>query len=143
MILLDTNVVSETLRPAPDPLIVRWLDQRSSDCAISAITILELRVGLARLPKGRRRETLEAFLDRIVRRFALRTFAFDHHAAEASARLFAQARASGRGIQNLPDMFADLQIAGIALANGLSLATRNTRDFAGLGLDIIDPWKAK
>jgi predicted nucleic acid-binding protein len=140
VILLDTNVVSEVLRPAPDPAVTLWLNQRSSECAISTITILELRVGVAKLPAGKRRDTLDAFLNRIVRRFAPRTYAFDEYAADAAAKLFAQARKSGRGLQNLPDMLADLQIAGIVAAHGLTLATRNTRDFVGLGIAVVDPW---
>ncbi len=143
MILLDTNVVSETLRPAPDVQVVRWLNQHTSDSAISAITILELRIGIAKLPAGKRRDTLEAFLERILRRFAPRTLAFDDHAAEASARLFAQARKAGRSLQHLPDMFPDLQIAGICLAHGLTLATRNVRDFTGAGIKLVDPWSTK
>ncbi len=143
MILLDTNVVSETLRPAPDVQVVRWLNQHTSDSAISAITILELRIGIAKLPAGKRRDTLEAFLERILRRFAPRTLAFDDHAAEASARLFAQARKARRSLQHLPDMFPDLQIAGICLAHGLTLATRNVRDFTGAGIKLVDPWSTK
>lgn len=140
MILLDTNVLSEPLRPQPAPQVVNWLDDNFAQCALSSIAIFELRTGLAMLPKGKRRQTLEAAIDRAVRRFQGRIYPFDEPAAEAAARLFATARAVGRGARQLPANLADLQTAGIAASNGLSLATRNISDFESFGLALIDPW---
>jgi len=140
VILLDTNVLSEPLRPQPASQVVRWLDENFAQCALSSIAIFELRTSIAMLPKGKRRQTLEAAIDRAVRRFQGRIYPFDEPAAEAAARLFAAARAAGRGARQLPANLADLQTAGIASASGLSLATRNTGDFEGFGLPLIDPW---
>lgn len=140
--LLDTNVLSEPLRPRPDPVVIDWLDAHFSNCAISSIVVFELRAGLVALPKGKRRAALEAAIERAIRRFAGRVYPFDTAAAEAAAGLYAKARAAGRGTHQLPAKLADLQTAGIALANGLSLATRNTGDFAGFGIDVMDPWAA-
>jgi predicted nucleic acid-binding protein len=140
LILLDTNVLSEALRTAPSLAVVRWLDRNFADCAISSVTIFELFSGVALLSSGRRRETLETTVARTVRRFGPRVYPFDSPAAQASARLFERARSQGMGPHQLPGKLADLQIAGIASAYGLLLATRNVRDFQGLGLDLIDPW---
>jgi len=140
MILLDTNVLSEALRPSPAPQVIRWLDDSFADSAISSITVFELAAGLALLDAGRRRDTLELAIARMTRRFGARVYAFDTPAAEAAARLLAKARAQGLGVHQLPAKLADLQIAGIATAYGLSLATRNLGDFSGLGLELVDPW---
>jgi predicted nucleic acid-binding protein len=92
------------------------------------------------LEPGKRRDTLEAAVARAVRRFGPRIYPFDTAAAEAAARLMRVARAAGLGIHQVPAKLADLQTAGIAIAHGLQLATRNIGDFQGLGLDLIDPW---
>ena len=96
--------------------------------------------GAAVLPAGRRRQALEDGVSRLVRRFGARVYAFDVPAAEAAARLVSLARTGGHGVHQFKNKTADLQIAGIASAYGLALATRNTGDFAGLGLALIDPW---
>jgi predicted nucleic acid-binding protein len=142
LILLDTNVLSEALRPSPSNVVVDWLNGHFADCAISSITIFELAAGLARLPQGRRRETLETAVARMIRRFGTRIYAFDVLAAHAAAKLLENARAQGLGLQQVPAKLADLQLGGIAAAYGLSLATRNIADFQGLGLDLINPWDA-
>jgi predicted nucleic acid-binding protein len=98
--------------------------------------------GAVLLDPGRRREALEHAIARVIRRFAGRVFAFDAAAAEAAAKLLGAARAGGLGLHQLPAKLADLQIAGIAAAYGLDLVTRNVRDFAGLGLTLVDPWTA-
>lgn len=141
LFLLDTNVLSEALKPAPATNVVKWLDQSFPDCAISSVTIFELCAGVALLDVGRRRDTLEAAIARIIRRFGARVYAFDTPAAQAAARLLAQARAQGMGLHQIPAKLADLQIAGIASAYGLSLATRNVGDFQGLGLSLENPWE--
>ncbi len=140
MILLDTNVLSEALKPAPAQNVVTWLNQCFHECALSSVTVFELKAGVAMLDPGRRRDTIENAVTRLVRRFATRIYPFDAAAAEEAARLLAIARAGDMALHQVPAKLADLQIAGIAAAYGLELATRNTGDFAGLGIDLIDPW---
>ena len=142
MILLDTNVLSEALRPAPSDVVIKWLNARFAECAISSVTIFELAAGLAQLPPGKRRETLEAAVARVVRRFGTRVYAFDTPAAHAAAKLLESARSQGVGLHQVAAKLADLQIGGIAAAYGLSLATRNVTDFQGSGLVLINPWDA-
>ena len=140
MILLDTNVVSEALKPAPTRLVVDWLNVHFAHCAISSLVVFELNAGVAMLKPGKHRDALLAAVARAVRRFGPRIFPFDTAAAEAAARLIGVAREAGLGIHQVPVKLADLQTAGIAVAHGLRLATRNIGDFRGLGLDLIDPW---
>jgi len=140
VILLDTNVLSEALRPSPSPHVVSWLTRHFSECAISSVTAFELRAGVVLLDAGRRRETLENAVVRLIRRFAGRVYAFDDASAEAAAKILAGARAAGLGLHQIPAKLADLQIAGIAAAYGLDLATRDIGDFQGIGLTLIDPW---
>jgi predicted nucleic acid-binding protein len=140
MILLDTNVVSEALKPVPTSAVIDWLDIHFTDCAISSLVVFELHAGAAMLEPGKRRDTLERAVARAVRRFGPRIYPFDAAAAEAAARLVRVARTAGLGIHQIPAKLADLQTAGIAVAHGLQLATRNIRDFDGLGLDLVDPW---
>lgn len=142
MILLDTNVISEALKPLPSPQVVRWLNANFAAAAISSITVFELGAGLSLLDSGRRREALENAVARIVRRFGPRVYAFDTAAAQSAAGLLAQARRQGLALHQVPNKLADLQIAGIAAAYDLELATRNVGDFSGLGLALIDPWTA-
>jgi predicted nucleic acid-binding protein len=92
------------------------------------------------LPRGKRRETLETAVARIVRRFGARVYAFDTAAAHAAAKLFERARSQGLALHQMPAKLADLQTGGIAAAYGLSLATRNVADFQGSGLELIKPW---
>jgi predicted nucleic acid-binding protein len=138
--LLDTNVLSEALKPAPSTAVVNWLNQNFAECALSSITIFELAAGVALLDPGRRRGALEAAIARMIRRFGERVYAFDTASAQAAARLLAKARAQGLGLHQIPAKLADLQIAGIASAYGLSLATRNVGDFDELDLTLVNPW---
>ncbi len=140
MILVDTNVVSEPLRPAPAMAVVAWLDAHFDACAISAITVLELSIGVQALPKGRRRDRLNTAVSLALERFGSRILGFDEGAARAAAGLFERAKTGGLPLHQTPLKLADLQIAGIAVAHGLSLATRDVADFRGLGIDLIDPW---
>jgi predicted nucleic acid-binding protein len=142
MILLDTNVISEALRTAPSPNVVSWLNANHANAAISSITIFELEAGAGLLESGRRKDTLTNAITRTIRRFGSRVYAFDAAAAQAAAKLLNQARGQGLGPHQIPNKLADLQIAGVALAYGLELATRNTGDFSGLGITLVDPWKA-
>ncbi|CAN5920320.1 type II toxin-antitoxin system VapC family toxin [soil metagenome] len=140
MILVDTNVVSEALKPAPANSVIDWLDANFEACAISTITILELEVGIQSLPSGRRRDRLHGAVMLALERFRPRVLSFDVTAVRSAASLFALARSRGLPLHQMPLKLADLQIAGIAAANECSLATRNVGDFRGLGIDLIDPW---
>lgn len=142
MILLDTNVVSEALKPVPATSVLAWLDTHFEACAISTITVLELEVGIQSLPAGRRRERLQGAITLAVDRFRPRILPFDEAAARSAASLFALARTGGLPLHQMPIKLADLQIAGIAAANECTIATRNAGDFRGLGIDLIDPWSA-
>jgi toxin FitB len=140
VILLDTNVLSEALELAPEPRVIAWLDRHFPECAICTITIFELRAGIELLDRGGRRDALERAVSRLIRRFGGRVYAFDTASAEASATLLGRARSAGLGLHQIPAKLADLQIAGVAAAYGLELATRNVGDFRGVGLELIDPW---
>jgi hypothetical protein len=137
MILLDTNVVSELMRPEPDQAVLRWFaNQASIDLYLSAIAEAELRRGAAMLPEGKRRARLMAEIDAMIAEdFAGRILPFDSAAASAFVLVFLERRAAGR-----PISFADCQIAATARAHGAAMATRNITDFAGCGIAVIDPW---
>ena len=137
MILLDTNVVSELMRPAPSGTVLAWFSaQEATDLYLSAIGEAELRRGAAMLPAGRRRDQLMAAIEAMITEdFAGRILPFDSSAAQAFVLVFLERRAAGR-----PISFADCQIAATARARGAAIATRNTADFAGCGIAVIDPW---
>ena len=139
MILLDTNVVSEPLRPAPDARVTEWIDAQALETLfLSAITVAELRAGLALLPAGKRRLGLQTSLaTRVLPLFSGRVLPFDLGCTQAYAELTAKARASGLAIAS-----ADGYIAAIAVANGLTVATRNTAPFEAAGAAVINPWQA-
>lgn len=138
MIILDTNVLSALMRIAPEAQIVRWLDlQPAESIWITAITLFETRLGLALLPKGRRRQLLELAFDRLLEDdLESRVLDFDSAAATEAAALAAARQRAGRTV----DM-RDTQIAGIALARRATLATRNVRHFQDLSVTVIDPWQ--
>ena len=137
MFVLDTNVVSELMRPVPEPTVEAWVAvRRAEDMYFSAVSEAELRYGVAILPAGRRRKTLAEAVDGLVREdFAGRVLSFDSMAAQAYADIAAAQRARGRPVSQ-----ADCQIAAIAQTHGFRVATRNVRDFAGMGIDVVDPW---
>jgi hypothetical protein len=137
MYILDTNVVSELMRPAPAPSVEAWVaKQRATHLYFSSIGEAELRYGVAIMPAGRRREALAAAVDGLMREdFAGRVLPFDGAAARAYAGIAAARRSAGRPVSQ-----ADCQIAAIAHARGLALVTRNVRDFADMGIEIADPW---
>ena len=138
MIALDTNVVSELMRPRPDPVVVAWVDaQDAQQLYLPAVCIAEVLFGIARLPVGRRRDQLaQTFSDMLADDFTDRTLAFDEHAAVRFAQVAAAAETHGR-----PMSVADAQIAATCLLHDAQLATRNTKDFARCGLVLVDPWQ--
>ena len=140
MIILDTNVLGALMRTTPEAPVVAWLDRQAAESVwITSITLFETRFGLALLPAGRRRKTLEAaFADLLNRDLENRVLDFDSAAATEAASLAAARQKTGRPV----DM-RDTQIAGIALARHATLATRNLRHFADLKISIVDPWAAQ
>jgi toxin FitB len=139
VILLDTNVVSEPLRPAPDTRVIEWIDAQPLETLfLSAITVAELRAGVALLPAGKRRAGLHESLEtRVLPLFAGRVLPFDLACTKAYADLTAKARASGLAIAS-----ADGYISAIAAANGLTVASRDTGPFKAAGAAVINPWQA-
>jgi len=139
MILLDTNVISEPLRVAPDARVLDWIDAQPIETLyLSAITVAELRGGIARMPAGRNRDRLRERIEtQVLPRFSTRVLPFDLAATQPYADLMVKARAAGIVIGNY-----DGCIAAIALANGMAVATRDTAPFHAAGVSIIDPWRA-
>jgi predicted nucleic acid-binding protein len=139
MIILDTNVLSTLMRAAPDPPVVAWLDRQPAESVwITSITVFEVRLGLALLPRGHRRLALEgAFESLLEEDLENRVLDFDLAAASSAAALAAERQRAGRPVD-----FRDTQIAGIAVARRATLATRNARHFAGLKIPVVDPWTA-
>lgn len=139
MILLDTNVISELMRLAPDPSVLEWVDgQPGYRMYISAVTRAEIELGLALLPEGRRKDGLQSAATRMFGEFHGRCLAFDEPAASRCAALVSARMRAGR-----PISVEDAQIAAVALAAGFVLATRNVGDFEEIaGLLVIDPWSA-
>jgi len=136
MIVLDTNVVSELMRTTPEPRVLRWLDLQAPDTVgVTAITVAEILYGIARLPQGARRTGLEGAAAQTFDEDLL-VLPFDESAALDYAAIAALQESRGRKLA-----IADAMIAATCLAAGATLATRNVRDFAGLGLDVVDPWR--
>ena len=137
MIILDTNVMSEPLKPLPEPAVLDWLDRQSPQTLyLTTVNLAELLAGIEVLPQGRRRAELQhALTTQVIPLFEGRILSFDEKAAEAFARIHASAQALGN-----PISFADGAIAAIASAQGFILATRNVRDFKGTGVELINPW---
>ncbi len=137
MILLDTNVISETQRQEPDARVLDWLDAQALETLyLSTITVADLRAGIALLPVGKRRTSLDENLEkRLLPMFANRVLAFDMACTKAYAELFAKSRAAGLAVET-----ADAFIGAVALANGFAVATRDTSPFEAVGLTILNPW---
>lgn len=136
MILLDTNVVSETMRDAPDPSVRDWLDTQVAETLfISSVTVAELLFGIGALPTGKRKNHLEAMFQGALKLFDARILPFDTDAAKQYADLAVKARSAGRGFPT-PDGY----IAAIAAAKGFAVASRDTSAFDAAGLSVIDPF---
>jgi len=137
VIVLDTNVLSELMRPQPDERVVAWLKQQTrSNLFTTAVTRGEMLYGVLILPDGRRRTRMHQEVEAI---FAVdmagRVLPYDEAAADAHAAISAARRTQGRPVDQ-----SDAMIAGIARSHGAMLATRNVRDFEGCGIALIDPW---
>jgi len=137
VIVLDTNVLSALMRPTADLTAVRWLDaQPRLSVWTTSVTVFELRTGIAIMPEGRRRASLQASLDRVIERsIEERILPFDIPAAVESAKLVGRRRRMER-----PSELRDTMIAGIAIAHRATLATRNIRDFENLPVPVVNPW---
>jgi hypothetical protein len=139
VIILDTNVVSALMGRAPDPPVIAWLDRCPPESVwVTSVTVFEVRLGLEILARGRKRKSLEeAFELALSEDFQGRVLPFDDSAAVAAARLAARRRREGRSVD-----VRDTLIAGIATARRAILATRNTRHFQDLDIEVINPWAA-
>lgn len=137
MIILDTNVLSALMRTIPEATVVTWLDRQPAESIwITSITLFEARLGLALLPRGKRRQTLETAFARLLEDdLENRVLDFDAAAATESATLAADRQRAGRPVD-----IRDTQIAGIALARHAVVATRNVRHFSDLKVPVVDPW---
>jgi len=138
MIIIDTNVISEPWKPTPEPRVLEWIDAQSIETLyLSAVTVAELRFGIAALPVGNRRTTLHDRLERdVLPLFEGRVLPFDLDASQAYADLMARAKAAGQAIG-----MADGYIAGTAASRGLMVATRDTSPFEAAGVNTVNPWE--
>jgi len=137
MIVLDTNVVSELMRPMPSDQVVGWTrSQTAGELFTTAITAAEIFYGIERLPAGKRRASLEAAAEGIFKdRFVDRVVGFDSYAARVFATIAARRRALGKPISQ-----SDAQIAAIVQLCGAALATRDIADFENCDIKLINPW---
>jgi predicted nucleic acid-binding protein len=136
MIILDTNLVSEPLKPTPDAAVLAWLDRQAPETLyLTTITLAELQAGIEILPVGRRRTALQTATTELIAQFEGRVLSFDQESAHAFGRVFAGTQAAGNPIH-----FGDCAIAAIAVRCGFFLATRNVRDYKGAGIELINPW---
>ncbi|MDE1475211.1 type II toxin-antitoxin system VapC family toxin [Xenorhabdus bovienii] len=139
MIVLETNVISETLRQVSEPRVIEWLDSQPIETLyLSTITLAELRFGMASLPPGKRRDNLQKSLEsRVLPLFAGRLLPFDMLASQSYGELMAKARTLGLAISK-----ADGYIAATAIANGMMVATRDVSPFKAADVDVINPWES-
>jgi predicted nucleic acid-binding protein len=137
MLILDTNVISEIMKASPAPRVMEWWSQQQSgELFTTTVSVAEILYGIQILPRGKRRDSLRAEAEVVFTQdFAGRTLPFDEEAARAFAEIAAGRRAKGRPIAEL-----DAQIAAVAHSRRATLATRNTTDFEGCGVPLINPW---
>ena len=137
MIIVDTNVVSELMKASPDPVVRDWVRaRRGRELCTTAIALAEIRYGIERLPPGRRKDLLGGVAEDLFAAFDDQVLAFDSAAAKQYAAIVASRERAGRPIDGF-----DAQIASICRTLNAGLATRNVRDFADTGIDVIDPWQ--
>jgi toxin FitB len=138
MIVLDTNVISEAMKPAPNPVVRAWLNEQVAETLyLTSVTLAELLFGIAVLPTGRRRNTLTHALDGLLALFGDRVLPFDTDAARHHAALAVAAHKAGRGFPT-PDGY----IAAIAVSRGFIVASRCTSPYEAGGLRVVDPWQS-
>ncbi len=138
LIILDTNVLSELMRPTPDAAVVNWVESRQGDeLWTTSVTLAEIYYGIERLPDGRRKDQIQAAGVLAIGALDGRILPFDAAAAQQYSQI-----ASGRDRAGLPIDGFDGQIAAICAVHGAGVATRNVKDFLGTGIEIIDPWLA-
>ena len=136
MIILDTNVVSEAMRPEPNPGVRAWLNRQVAETLyLSSITLAELLFGIRALPAGRRKDMLDQTLGGLLELFGDRVLPFDTEAARRYADLAVAAKSSGRGFPT-PDGY----IAAIAASRGFIVASRDTSPYEAAGVNVINPW---
>ena len=136
MIVLDTNVVSEAMKPEPDATVQAWLNEQAAETLyLSSVTLAELLFGIAALPTSKRKRLLSRALDGLLELFEGRVLPFDIDAAGQYAELAATARSGGRGFPT-PDGY----IAAIAASRGFIVASRDTSPYEAGGLQVINPW---
>jgi len=136
VIVVDTNVTSELMKPAPSPAVVAWVHARNAaDLYTTSITLAEIVYGIERLPGGRRKAQLKAAAQEVFSAFSSQVLAFDAPAALEYATIV-----RGRELAGTPIDGFDAQIASICRAHDATLATRNVKDFDNTGIDVIDPW---
>lgn len=139
MILLDTNVISEAMKPGPDDAVRAWLDEQAAETLyLSSVTIAELLFGIGALPAGKRKDRLTEALDGVMELFADRVLPFDVAAARHYADLAVKARAAGKGFPT-PDGY----IAAIAASRRFAVATRDTSAFDAAGVAVINPFNVE
>jgi len=137
VIVLDTNVVSELMRPSPSPLVVDWVRGHSErELYTTSITLAEIRCGIERLPDGHRKDVLKTTADDVFTAFEEHVLPFDARAAVQYATIV-----SDRDHAGLPIDGFDAQIASICRTHWAVLATRNRKDFQATGIDLVDPWQ--
>jgi predicted nucleic acid-binding protein len=136
VIILDTNVVSELMRPEPAPQVAAWIrDRDRPELRTTSITVAEIQYGIARLPDCRRKQALLSAADAVFQTFADQVLPFDAAAAEQYATIASNRERSGKPISGF-----DALIAAVCRSHGAALATRNLPDFDGIGIETVDPW---
>lgn len=138
MIILDTNVLSEPLRARPEPAVLEWLANVTDDVALTSVSVGEILTGVRLLPEGQRRHGLMAAIERALIIYADQVLAYDEPAARIYATLQESRRTTG-----YPLSVEDGMIAAICQSRGARLATRNVKDFQGIGIELINPWKSQ
>lgn len=136
MIVIDTNVVSELMRPSPAPAVRNWVRARGGrELFTTSITLAEIRYGIERLPDGRRKDLMRITAEDLFTAFADQILPFDAAAAARYASIVTRREGAGLPIDGF-----DAQIASICHAHDAALATRNIKDFRGTGVALVDPW---
>ena len=136
MIVIDTNVVSELMRPSPASVVVSWIrSQPDHELYTTSITVAEIGYGIERLPEGRRKRLLQTTAEQVFATFAEQVLPFDTAAATQYATIASAREQAGTPIDGF-----DAQIASVCRAHQAALATRNLKDFLGTGVEVLDPW---